>query len=932
MRKIFLLALMCLQATIVSADVVKGRVVDADSGEPIEGASVRVGVDQIGQYYYQAWLQTDSVGTFSWSVRNMSKVDIEVTYFGYNPTKKAFNCSGGTRDTLNLGDLKLKMSDALMKEVMVEAKAKRFYMKGDTVVFNPEAFNLDDGDRVATLLKKLPGVSIDGGKLLFNGKEVHLKMNGKDVADDFLTGQLPAEAVQNIKAYDKKSELAELTGMDDGQEQQVIDITIKPGFMDKWYGQTKATAYASKNYRASANMHYLTDKDPINFYVRASDCGSQTYGVWGDNDYDWESAVPQRQQMGQFSYQYNWKPSYVTTSYNDNFRVKTNPDHNDSHQNSWTKTETYLSSGSNGSSESSNSSGSSTSTLNDSHSHYYDHSFEVPLSFDTYLHLKPKTTLWITGNGSFDRTDSRNSSEQNTRTMEGEDVNSSTSRSTRHKDSGNFHSYARLGHVMKRADFYMSDQIYMNKGKGRSDSKSDYTYNELGTSEQLLRSTDERNYSFQNIFDTKISMQLVEKKLKMGIGYWLDYKLTSDDIDATKNGAKDWTNSYDRTKYYIVNEPRVELEADLGKVWMRAAVKMQNADEHLDYKRGEPGSENRLDTVMHHNTWFPRPSFEMRWTTSKNTELKAGANWDYRVADMLQSAAYIDNSNPLAITMGNPNLKPSSTFNANLLYNMMFTKASQIMSLSLTYRHEFDPNGGVGLYNAKTGGMISSTTNVDDSQSMTASLSYDCALGPYFRLTNRIGYAYGQQYGIKTLTIDEMPAVLTPGILPIDDVAKRANMYCKKANNVDESLSVTFENKGWEVTAYGEFSYDALMYSDKTIDGQNLWHYDTGVRGEYKLKDWKFNMQGHVVGDAGYMSDYMNRNRFALDASITWKCIKGRGQLTLMAKDLLNQMEDTSFNISPTMRSETHTETFHRYVSLGFQYNFDAKAKKKDKK
>ena len=55
--------------------------------------------------------------------------------------------------------------------------------------------------------------------------------------------------------------------MDDGERRQVLDIVIKPGFMDKWYGQTKASAYASENYRASANLHYLTDRDPFNVYA-----------------------------------------------------------------------------------------------------------------------------------------------------------------------------------------------------------------------------------------------------------------------------------------------------------------------------------------------------------------------------------------------------------------------------------------------------------------------------------------------------------------------------------------------------------------------------------------------------------------------------------------------------------------------------------------
>lgn len=883
----------------MSADIVKGRVVDADSGEPLEGAKIDFLMREVDSYRaYLIYMTTDSIGRFQWEVGSMAKVSIEINYFGYNTLKKSFNCAGGTKDTLDLGDLKLKMSDELLKEVVVKAHAKRFTMKGDTVVFNPDAFNLDDGARVAELLQKLPGVTIKEGKLYFMDKEVHLKMNGHDVADDFLTGQLPAEAVQNIKAYEKKSELAELTGMNDGQEQQVLDIEIKPGFMDKWYGQTKVSAYASKNYRTSANLHYLSDHDPINFYVRASDCGSKTTGVWGEYESDWENATPQRQQFGKFSYKHNWKPEYVKTSYEDDWYVATSPNHNDTYQSSWQNSETYLDG--------------ELSSFNNSHSYNYNHTLDVPLEASIEFHTGPKSTLSIDVSGGASRNSSRSTNEQETyqSTSYSDNpqklVNSSNSENLSKNDNGNFNTMFLFTHALEKGDYYIRLSTTNRKDKGTSDSHTDYQYQELGTTETLVQSTNSNSNLFQTIFDAKINYQIIPKKMKIGVGYWVDYWRKSDDSELYKNGDFDFANSFDRMKYYLVNEPRVEIESSLGKLWMKGGVKIQNVEEHFDYKRG------KLDTVVNRNTWFPRPGFEFKWQSSKTTQFRGNVNWDYHVADLLGGLNYTDDTNPLNIIKGNPNLKASSNLYSGLSYSMMFTKGQQMLTWSLGYNRVFNPASNVRSYNAKTGVYTSTTTNIDYRQKMSAGVNYDRALGELFRLQNRIDYSYNTDFSVKTLS-------------SLDDPWEQIR---QTASSVFEYLRLTFQNNGWEASAGGEFTYSGIKYSDNTMDGQDLWNYRFGISGKYKVKRWTFDMNGRLIGNAGYLSDMMNRNRFALDASITWKILGSKGQLMLYAKDIFNQMEQVYSNFTPTMLTESCTETFHRYVALTFTYNFDAKAKK----
>ena len=85
------------------------------------------------------------------------------------------------------------------------------------------------------------------------------------------------------------------------------------------------------------------------------------------------------------------------------------------------------------------------------------------------------------------------------------------------------------------------------------------------------------------------------------------------------------------------------------------------------------------------------------------------------------------------------------------------------------------------------------------------------------------------------------------------------------------------------------------------------------------------------MGTRGYFNESMNDDRFLLNARVTWKCLKNKGQLQLEAKDILNQNYLFYGEVTPLRRIEKRDELFNRYVELTFTYNFDAKAKKNKK-
>ena len=214
---------------MANADIIRGRVVDSETKEPLPDASIKL-IQKIGDFG-TSWMngKADSLGVFHMYADG--KCTIEVSMLGYyTKSKTVLVLSDSHKDTLDIGTIELKMSPQMLKMVVVTGRARRFTVRGDTIVFHPEAFHLQEGARLDELIRKLPGVEVDQeGRMSWDGKPIRLTMDGESMlGGDQLMKQLPAEAVQDIKAYNKASEFSERTGKNDGKQDMVLDLTIKP--------------------------------------------------------------------------------------------------------------------------------------------------------------------------------------------------------------------------------------------------------------------------------------------------------------------------------------------------------------------------------------------------------------------------------------------------------------------------------------------------------------------------------------------------------------------------------------------------------------------------------------------------------------------------------------------------------------------------------
>ncbi len=157
---------------------------------------------------------------------------LKISSVGYLTHFQKLRISDGK--DLALGKIVMNADAIMLKGTTVTGQAVKVTVREDTFVYNSAAFRTPEGSTIEELVKRLPGAQVsDDGKITINGKEVKkILVDGKE----FMTGDtktalknLPTSIVDKIKSYDQRSDLARVSGIDDGDEQTVLDFGIKKG-------------------------------------------------------------------------------------------------------------------------------------------------------------------------------------------------------------------------------------------------------------------------------------------------------------------------------------------------------------------------------------------------------------------------------------------------------------------------------------------------------------------------------------------------------------------------------------------------------------------------------------------------------------------------------------------------------------------------------
>jgi len=240
MKKILLTTLLALVslAAFAQKGSVAATVLDDETGETVAGAVLTVapvGAPEKKQYFTSAYKGAVSIPSLAYGEYALS-----VSFLGYNAYDTTFKVAAAKQ---NIGEIRLK-AGVEIETVVKEAKALRTSQKGDTVSYNAGAFKVVADADVEGLLKKMPGITVTDGAVEAQGEEVKkVFVDGKEFfGEDVTTAikSLPAQAVDRIEVYNKLSDAAEFSGMDDGEGYKAINIVTHENMRQGQFGKVYA--------------------------------------------------------------------------------------------------------------------------------------------------------------------------------------------------------------------------------------------------------------------------------------------------------------------------------------------------------------------------------------------------------------------------------------------------------------------------------------------------------------------------------------------------------------------------------------------------------------------------------------------------------------------------------------------------------------------
>ena len=674
MKVFIVLMLSIMQTTVCSADTFKGKIVNAETGEILVGASVEGEINPQPGWSCMTATESDSTGCFHLNGNMEGRIMFKFSMIGYKNLRKVdYSYGSEVKDTTDLGIIKLQPTALMLQEVKVTAKMPRITMVGDTIVFNPEAFKLKEGARLAELIKKLPGVENRDGKLFWNDKPIRLMMNGKDVfGGSQIIGELPAEVASKLKLYDRKSELARHTGNDDGEEDHVLDIQVKPGFLDKWYGEAEAQYQTDKRYMFSVRASKLSDHDPQLIYGQANNTNryiDRTMSQSMNRNIDGDG----KSQYGSYNYQHNWETEGADPYDNNSFDISASMGHSDGWNTSWQSTETFFPD--------------------------KERTFSVADNYRYAHNLSPQLQAQL-----FAYTDSLNSISLNVKATYEKGYNIS-------EDKG-----ASYGYEPDKFEYHTIDAAFAAK-------PGDALYDRLITRNRYYQTGDKQtrslnmDYSWEHFFgkkgsftlqgntnisgadeDTHINRSLEYLRENRTETVWQYYDRNNHDL-STQLGAEleYWLNSkvyldisdnvtYSRTRtvrdIYTDNSEEnivggMPTTPDLANAMGNLMHKWKNSftlkstikpvksfmimpkfnwnvyREKANYHYGQ------LDTAAVRTSYTYEPSIFLKWKMSRVRNMDFSFAYNTTVPDLVSTLGYRNTINPLSISVGNPFLRKS---------------------------------------------------------------------------------------------------------------------------------------------------------------------------------------------------------------------------------------------------------------------------------
>ena len=265
---------------------VKLRLLDSKTSEPVSFATVSLTVK--GHDTAAKYVLTDIDGNAEIAKVKKGTYVLKAELMGYVTHMQEISLV----KNLELGDVKMDEDVKVLDAASVTAVGNPIVVKKDTIEYTASSFKTSDNDMLEALLKKLPGVEVEAdGTITANGETIKkITIDGKTFfLDDpqLASKNIPAKLIEKVKVVEKKSDQARFTGIDDGEEETIIDLSMRPGMMQGWFGNVMGGgghdvpgAGSDMNdwrYQGAAMVGRFTDKSQISVILNGNNTNNRGF-------------------------------------------------------------------------------------------------------------------------------------------------------------------------------------------------------------------------------------------------------------------------------------------------------------------------------------------------------------------------------------------------------------------------------------------------------------------------------------------------------------------------------------------------------------------------------------------------------------------------------------------------------------------------------
>lgn len=948
---------------------------DGSLNEPMTGASVVL--LQPKDSAQSAGISTDLEGRFKLPAVKAGNYIMRISYMGFQTYYRNIVLPKNNK-SINLGTITLQENSKIMKEAEVTARVAQVEMKADTFVFNADAYRMPEGSMLEELVKKLPGAEIDDeGNIKINGKSVSkIMVDGKEYFQNdtkMALKNLPSKLIKKLKSYDKKSDYSRITGIDDGEEETVLDLSVKKGMKDGWVGNFDAAYGTEDRYSGKANVNRFMDNSYLSV-IGSRNNVNDFGGRWGGGGNGITTST-----MGGVTFAWeNGKPEYTAglLKLGGNVRYSSRDSESETRNNSEMFLPTGASQFSNSKNQGTNWSqnvnanfqvewfpDSMTNILfrpNFSHSDgnsfsnnrsvtFNQNPFDAGLTdpVEDYKEMNDENGIRVNGNERLNSGDNYsnnvNASLQVNRRLGVPGRNITLNVDGGYSESDN-KSYSRS---MVRYYQRTSDDLNADYQNTMSPSKNYNIQGRFSYTEPILKGTVlqlsyQAQYRFQDtnrdmwIYD-KLEEALKDKDLAdvtaadLYYGTYKGMSFESYGIDLTQL-VRDTENSQYAT-YREFNQSvnlmfRHNSKLENGQEFnFNAGVNWQPQRTDMEYeKRGR-----YIDTTRHIQNWAPRLNF--RWKISNTSQLRVRYNGRMSQPSMTNLIEVMDNSNPLYISTGNAGLKSSWNDNFNVDYNNYITEKQMGWYAGFRGDKTRRSISNATIYDTESGVNYSRPMNIDGAWSVRTWMGFNTALDKekHFNLNwsqsinhaNNVGYISSKlDVGAQQFLYPMVDMNGLFGYMSENNLLEKANT---KSTDLGENLRINYRNDLLEVGVNGGMNYQHARNDMLASGNRDTWFFNYGGNVVINMPwDMQFSSDISQQSRRGYDDASMNTNELIWNAQLSQNFLKQKNAtVSVQWYDILRNRSSISRSLSATSRSDTWTNAIHSYVMVHVIYRFN---------